>query len=591
MSTAIREIEKAREWLGREWLSAMFEDGTPTPQSKKLWERFLNRLATLFFIDTDGKVKNLSRLVSENWDGKSVYPLDLPPVLLIELAAEDNALIQDLSVPVRKKIGAHLLENSAHLEELFVAFGLRDPEISKRFGNELSPPDWSEVETRLLAAKKRPRFLSWLPLRVAAFLSALLLLGKNAFSKPVTILWTAGSLATLAVGIGVVATVASSEEGSLRWNFRPSMSVNLVKSGTVEIRQDGQFVSKSEEKNLISFYAKDVHGDRADFEGSFKTFYLKEGSPAPVLYRTFTSKFTIQNSGAYQVPESQIQPSIRSIPSFPRKDLKPGDSWSAPFELVYHDTDPAFIVSTNAHYTWLSNRSSGATNFAVIEVVYSFFEKIGGRGANQIAFLQLTNESEILWNLTEGLPYFQRDRLTELLTFGAGQKLLIRSRFETVYDVTYPIAKSQMKKAEEEIKLALGQRKDAETYVDEKGIHVRMKEILFPFDSSSLNSSSTSVLASILPVLKKYKDYEIFVEGHTDNVGAESYNQGLSENRARSVADYLARGENFPKIYVKGQGSKSPIADNKAEDGRQMNRRVEITIRQTGEKTPETQQP
>lgn len=591
MSTQIREIEKAREWLGREWLSAMFEDGTPSPESKKLWERFLNRLATLFFIDTDGKVKNLSRLVSENWDGKSVYPLDLPPVLLIELAAEENALIQDLSIPVRKKIGVHLLENSAHLEELFVAFGLRDPKISKAFGNELSPPDWSEVETRLRAAKNKPRFLSWLPLRVAAFLSAVFLLGKNAFSKPVTILWTAGTLATLAVGVGVVATVAGSDEGSLRWNFRPSMSVNLVKSGTVEIRQDGQLVSKSEEKNLISFYAKDIKGDRADFEGSFKTFYLKEGSPAPVLYRTYTSRFAIRNDGVYQIAEGQIQPSIRSIPNFPRKDLKPGDHWAAPFELVYHDTDPAFIVSTNAHYTWLSNRVANGTNFAVIGIVYSFFEKIGGRGANQIANLQLTNESEIVWNLSEGLPHFQRDRLTELLTFGGGQKLLIRSRFETVYDVTYPIAKSQMKKAEEEIKLALGQRKDAETYVDEKGIHVRMKEILFPFDSSSLNSTSTSVLASILPVLKKYKDYEIFVEGHTDNVGAESYNQGLSESRARSVADYLARGENFPKIYVKGQGSRNPIADNKAEDGRQLNRRVEITIRQTGDKTPETQQP
>ena len=67
--------------------------------------------------------------------------------------------------------------------------------------------------------------------------------------------------------------------------------------------------------------------------------------------------------------------------------------------------------------------------------------------------------------------------------------------------------------------------------------------------------------------------------GHTDSTGSDAYNQGLSERRARSVADYLSsHGVQSARIGTRGFGETQPVASNETEEGRAANRRVEIKI-------------
>ncbi|MDT4885035.1 Outer membrane protein A [compost metagenome] len=67
--------------------------------------------------------------------------------------------------------------------------------------------------------------------------------------------------------------------------------------------------------------------------------------------------------------------------------------------------------------------------------------------------------------------------------------------------------------------------------------------------------------------------------GHTDNVGSDHYNQGLSERRAQSVADFLAsQGVPADKLTSQGLGESQPVADNDSDEGRAQNRRVEIQV-------------
>src|SRR5206468_3138880 len=69
-----------------------------------------------------------------------------------------------------------------------------------------------------------------------------------------------------------------------------------------------------------------------------------------------------------------------------------------------------------------------------------------------------------------------------------------------------------------------------------------------------------------------------FVEGHTDSIGSDAYNQRLSERRANAVADYMeAQGISSSRITTKGWGKSKPVADNRTKEGRARNRRVEIT--------------
>ena len=88
-------------------------------------------------------------------------------------------------------------------------------------------------------------------------------------------------------------------------------------------------------------------------------------------------------------------------------------------------------------------------------------------------------------------------------------------------------------------------------------------------------------IAKVAAYLKKHPNKNVTIEGHTDSVGSKKYNQGLSERRAESVKKYLVDkfGVDASRISTKGYGKSKPIADNKTEEGRQNNRRIEATFR------------
>ncbi len=102
-------------------------------------------------------------------------------------------------------------------------------------------------------------------------------------------------------------------------------------------------------------------------------------------------------------------------------------------------------------------------------------------------------------------------------------------------------------------------------------------DVLFEFDSAELRDDSIEELDEVATMLNENPDTLIRIEGHTDSVGTESYNQQLSEQRAQSVADYLA-DQDVPRhrMLIEGRGERDPVASNDTEEGRQQNRRVEI---------------
>jgi outer membrane protein OmpA-like peptidoglycan-associated protein len=111
--------------------------------------------------------------------------------------------------------------------------------------------------------------------------------------------------------------------------------------------------------------------------------------------------------------------------------------------------------------------------------------------------------------------------------------------------------------------------------IDRLAIHVN-----FDFDKSVIRSSDIAELQKAVDFVKKYEGYKISIEGHTDSIGTEQYNQRLSERRAAAVRDYLLKQgvADGARIKSAGYGKSKPIADNETEEGRFQNRRVEILI-------------
>lgn len=101
--------------------------------------------------------------------------------------------------------------------------------------------------------------------------------------------------------------------------------------------------------------------------------------------------------------------------------------------------------------------------------------------------------------------------------------------------------------------------------------------INFDFNSDKLRDESKIVLNQIVAVLKENAAWKMAIEGHTDNIGGESFNQTLSEKRAKSVLDYLtANGIEASRLSSSGKGLSSPVEENATEFGRAKNRRVEL---------------
>lgn len=104
-------------------------------------------------------------------------------------------------------------------------------------------------------------------------------------------------------------------------------------------------------------------------------------------------------------------------------------------------------------------------------------------------------------------------------------------------------------------------------------------DLLFDTNSSALKAGAYDEITRVANVLKQYPETTIRIAGHTDSTGAETYNQQLSERRAEAVKNALAsQGVQHGRMNSVGFGESQPIADNNTEAGRQLNRRVAITI-------------
>jgi len=104
-------------------------------------------------------------------------------------------------------------------------------------------------------------------------------------------------------------------------------------------------------------------------------------------------------------------------------------------------------------------------------------------------------------------------------------------------------------------------------------------ETMFDVNSTQLKPSAYDEMFRVSKVLNQYPQTTLLIAGHTDSTGTEQYNQQLSERRAEVVKNALAgNGVNPARIRTIGYGESKPIASNETEAGRQLNRRVEITI-------------
>jgi outer membrane protein OmpA-like peptidoglycan-associated protein len=157
-------------------------------------------------------------------------------------------------------------------------------------------------------------------------------------------------------------------------------------------------------------------------------------------------------------------------------------------------------------------------------------------------------------------------------------------------------AAAQAQQAEAEAQRAAREREEArarmqqalaqvaETRETARGLIVNLGDILFDFNKATLQPAARDVINRIAGILQVTSGFRLQVEGYTDSIGGDDYNQKLSEQRAQAVSDSLvAAGVSPDLISTAGFGKANPIADNSTEEGRKKNRRVEIVVQDAGQ--------
>jgi OOP family OmpA-OmpF porin len=113
----------------------------------------------------------------------------------------------------------------------------------------------------------------------------------------------------------------------------------------------------------------------------------------------------------------------------------------------------------------------------------------------------------------------------------------------------------------------------------ERGLLLTLGDVLFEYNRADLKSGAMQKLYPLITFLQENPTRNVVIEGHTDNIGSDAYNQDLSERRAEAVRDFLLQnGIRAERVTAQGRGKSYPVASNDTEVGRQQNRRVEITI-------------
>lgn len=127
---------------------------------------------------------------------------------------------------------------------------------------------------------------------------------------------------------------------------------------------------------------------------------------------------------------------------------------------------------------------------------------------------------------------------------------------------------------------------DLQAKKTDRGFVITLGDVLFATGRADLKPNAERSLGKLSGFLQQYPQRTVQIEGFTDSVGTDDYNQGLSERRADAVRDQLTgMGISRDRIQTRGLGKSAPVADNDTASGRQQNRRVEVIISETDGRT------
>ncbi len=379
----------------------------------------------------------------------------------------------------------------------------------------------------------------------------------------------------------------------LKWDIPRGERLEIVKTAVVKYFSDSRLQKQYDERNIVNLTCYDRDDNKSLVRGNFSIFQRDSSDrvfEAGSLLEKHESDFGVLRNGRFEVKPGDYMPNLRHIPTFPGGPVEKGDSWKGEGEIHINGFSVPLKLSFPVEYRFDGMEKGADGEYAVVRYKYDFNSAFPDRGHPDFP-VRVTGADEgvIFWDTAANGPVQMKEMKDKYRIvfffqdpdgFGPPATREFRMDIATMYKTYMEINDADRAKARDDLAKHIPKESGIDVDTDTRGLVVRLGDVLFDFDSFDLKRDARETLGGIGDIIRKqYPDHELIVEGHTDNVGGDAYNQKLSEERADTVARYMRSRVGHDKISYRGFGEKNPITGNDTADGRRKNRRVDIIIK------------
>ena len=387
-----------------------------------------------------------------------------------------------------------------------------------------------------------------------------------------------------AVAAFALAQAAAADE--FKFAYTKGDMYRVVSTVDEDVFINRQYSHSARIVNRIAFSVADTRADGAGLlRGDFTTSVQYAGGFSYVADKMYRSEYWHRTDGRYEIGPEFYMPTVRHVPSFPDRDLKPGDTWNAPGEERHDFRDDfgiaePYVIPIDVRYGYEGPGALEGKPVALVRAAYTVFVQPPRPRSWSVAYpTQIAGYSDQLlyWDAEHGSLAAYEERFKFVFELSDGRTVEYRGVAGAKVVEAVLMDRAGLEK---DVWDAVSGLKDVNVTSDERGVTISIENIRFAADSSRLMPSELDKIRTIAGILKGLPERDIQVSGHTALAGTAAARQELSKERARAVAEELIRlgARKAESITVLGYGAEKPVADNTTEAGMARNRRVEITI-------------
>lgn len=361
----------------------------------------------------------------------------------------------------------------------------------------------------------------------------------------------------------------------------------------------------------VSSYISPVSNENGYLYDGF--FYLLQDTKRSKVSVTggindaISSVFKITEQGNLEMIEDNGFPTFRSFPSYPKENIKIGDSWNAsaqrtvdPLNKGIYTKLPIYVQYTYTGDSVFNNQevfviqSQWATRYG-LGVGSSYIDVYGDKDLIKASGI---HKASIYVSKTTGNALVVRDTVDEVFVYSDGKEIALKGTISLFTEYPPTIEEEKLLPAIKRLAKLEDSSVNNENKLDnsliskinagnnslkiekvKEGLRLTIENLKFKPDSSQLLPEEENRLDDIANLLKNASSSQFLIAGHTASTGNEMGEYNLSLERAHSIAAELSkRGIDTNRFICKGYGGTIPVGDNSTPEGKAKNRRVEITI-------------